>query len=168
MTAWEELDTAVERLMEGAVALPPQLLPPLAERYPFLETVAPGDWDFFFSIAALYVAFAAAHGHLDRERMAHLRERLQAKLGEADAQPAVAERAFDLIHALFEKNLDYALEAAESPAQRQHWLEYTVGLWVVANCLALEEIPRAYEEGTHVVGKIAVARFSPWFRAEDA
>lgn len=129
--------SGVDRLEEQAAKLVPAaslhavgMYEPLLERSPLTGEIAPDDWDFFATVAGVFIAATRLNNlRVTEEREARLLEIVARDLGDWNPNGL---QAFEDCKSLFEKEYDRLSAAGHDP---QFTAADALGIWLVWNLL---------------------------------
>jgi hypothetical protein len=151
---FKQADTLISAAQIQAVG---SFTPSLA-RFPILGRVNPQRWDFFMTIAGVFMANTRLNNlRLDERREDALMEVVAARLAEWDRD---GDQAFEDCKQLFEEEFDRLQNDGHDP---RFIASDAVGIWIVLNILGHD--PGTDEEAALVrgVGALATSSFFSWW-----
>jgi hypothetical protein len=132
---------------------------PVLDQHPLLKTVKPESWDFFVTVAGVFIAASRLqNSQLSANRKQELMDAVARGL--ADWSPENGIRGFEDCKAAFERNFDSLTRSQHEP---RFIASDALGMWVVWNLLG--RAPAAEEERklARAVGTAVVHNFFTWW-----
>jgi hypothetical protein len=152
---WGRADTLVQSAEINAASA----FMPLRRRFSLLKTVEESQWDFFATVAGVFIASTRLSNlRLGEGREQELMDTVGARLNQWDAKNGI--RAFEDCKSFFDRNFVALTNAGH---ESQFVAADAVGLWIVWNIL--ERAPDTNDERrlVRVIGAMIVHAFFDWW-----
>jgi hypothetical protein len=150
-----------ERLVSSAIINATSMFVPMLDQHPLLKTVKPEDWDFFLTIAGVFIAVSRLEKlQVSNNRKQELRNVVARAL--TDRSPENGFRGFEDCKAMFERNFDALTRIQHEP---RFIASDAVGVWIVWNLLGR---PSESEEARKLVRAVGVGIVQSFFSWWDA
>ena len=99
MTKWEkEIDKLIEWLFGTVKTTPMGLFTQMGDKYPFVSEIKAEDWEFFWQLAGLYIAYLGARTYLSEKQMKYLQSKYYGAWDDEYGENEGNERAYNHLH----------------------------------------------------------------------
>jgi hypothetical protein len=157
----DSLNERAEKLVTAAKIQAVASFVPMLDKFPFLSKVKPTDWDFFITVAGVFIASSILEQlRLDNKRKESLMDIVSNNLLEWNSDGIAA---FDDCKYLFEKVHEELSVTAEYQKDNKFLAADSLGMWVTWNLLQHKPENNDEINFSRTIGLITIHAFSNWW-----